>query len=84
MSNNNGKLRKEVVLPPSGSGAATNNGVSTDKDSLKARLSEISSQTKLLGKEATGIKKQLAKISASAAKKKKTVKKTTRKKSGKK
>lgn len=83
MSNNNGKLRKEVVLPPSGSGAATNNGVSTDKDSLKARLSEISSQTKLLGKEATGIKKQLAKISASS-KKKKTVKKTTRKKSGKK
>lgn len=83
MSNNNGKLRKEVVLPPSGSGSATNNGVSTDKDSLKARLSEISSQTKLLGKEATGIKKQLAKISASS-KKKKTVKKTTRKKSGKK
>jgi len=83
LSNNNGKLRKEVVLPPSGSGAATNNGVSTDKDSLKSRLSEISSQTKLLGKEATGIKKQLAKISSSS-KKKKTVKKTTRKKSGKK
>lgn len=82
MSNNNGKLRKEVVLPPSGSGAVTtNNGVSTDKDSLKARLSEINSQTKLLGKEATGIKKQLAKISASTTKKKKT---TTKKKSGKK
>lgn len=80
MSNNNGKLRKEVVLPPSGSGAANGSG-STDKDSLKARLSEISSQTKLLGKEATGIKKQLAKISASGKKKNKT---TTKKKSGKK
>lgn len=77
MSNNNNKLRKEVVLPATGSvpqnvssDAATNGGFDTDKDSLKARLSEIKTQQKGLNTEAKGIQKQLTKMSASAKKKK--------------
>lgn len=92
MSNNNNKLRKETVLPASGSvpqnvssdasvGGTTGGGFGTDKDSLKARLSEIKTQQKGLNSEAKGIQKQLTKIST-AAKKKKTA--TSKKKTGRK
>ena len=92
MSNNNNKLRKETVLPASGSVpqnvssdasvGGTAGGFGTDKDSLKARLSEIKSQQKGLNSEAKGIQKQLTKMSAAAKKKKTTT--SAKKKTGRK
>lgn len=79
MSNNNKGLKREVVLPPSGSGAQTivgNNGLS-DKAQLKQRLVEIKTEQRTLTSEAKGIQKQLTKMSAP---KKKSVNKTVSKK----
>lgn len=61
-NNNNRGLRKEVVLPPTGSGAQNigTGGNNADKLALKQRLSEIKTQQKALATETKGIQKQLA------------------------
>lgn len=81
MSNNNNKLRKEVVLPPSGSGAATGTAAvgTSDKATLKARLSELKTQIKGLTSEAKVVEKQLSKQKTAATSKKKTIAKKGKK-----
>lgn len=85
MSNNNNKLRKEVVLPASGSGVQTTVGTAanSDKTILKLRLSEIKLQVKSLTSESKAIEKQLTASKKKAATVSKS-KKTTASKKGKK
>ena len=81
LSNNKG-LRKEVVLPPTGSAAQNigTGGNAVDKLALKQRLSEIKTQQKALNTETKGIQKQLAPKKKASSNKTSTAKKTTSKK----
>jgi len=86
LSNNNNKLRKETVLPPSGSNTETlgtgGTPLSSSTADPKTRLSEIKNevkglqgQIKTLQREEKGIKSAQAKSKASAKKKNKSGKK---------